>query len=334
MTARLLPALAVVLWSAAAAAQIDNSALECGSSDTYFPRGDHWPMRGSDTPAGTGVTVRYQPNGADGVTSGAAQTAIQNAFNAWTNTTSPCSPNIDVTRGTDYPSRDRGDSYVCVSPAGPCTSSCTAGCNLQSYNNVVYFVNTTAAWAEIADSQTLALTTNPFIPDTGYTVTSDMEFNDAYFNWRVSGSGCSSSSSTCYDVFTVAIHEAGHFLGFNHVQCADAVMYPSGTNTMTRTGLSSHETKGLCAIYRARAAVTNKDTMEQCTSTADCPSSPTHVCIKPQGHGAGSTWGWCARTCATNSNCGDGFICATADVGTRFCKPGVNNTGQVSPSAV
>ncbi len=328
MTARLLPALAAALWSAAAAAQIDNSALECGTSATYFPRGDHWPMGGSDTPAGTGVTVRYQQNGADGITAGAAQTAIQNAFNAWTGTTSPCSPNIDITRGADYATRDRGDSYVCTS-GGACNSACTAGCNLQAYNNIAYFVNTTTAWANIADSQTLALTTNLFIPDTGYTVTSDMEFNDAYFNWRVSGSGCAASSTTCYDVFTVALHEVGHFLGFNHVQCADAVMYPSGTNTMTRSGLTSHETTGLCTIYRARAAVTNKDTMEQCTTNSECPAA--HICVKPEGHNlATSLWGWCARSgCTTNANCGAGFICATA-AGTqgRYCKPGVNNTGQ------
>jgi hypothetical protein len=225
-----------------------------------------------------------------------------------------------------YDTRDRGDTWVCPG-GGVCGTACaTNTCNLTAAANIIYFVP--SGWGSIADSNTVALTTNLFIPDTGFIVDSDMEFNDQHFDWRSASAGCSASSATCFDIQTVALHEAGHFLGFNHVMCADAVMFPQGSGTGVEHALSTHETTGLCTIYRPRnQSVADRDTMEQCQLTSECPTSPAHVCIKPAGHDNTSGWGWCAKTCTQTSTCGTGFICATADNGTKFCKPGANGTG-------
>jgi len=56
-------------------------------------------------------------------------------------------------------------------------------------------------------------------------MTSDIEFNAVHFDWRYSDSGCTGGDAGCYDLLTVAIHEVGHWFGFAHVLCTDAVMY-------------------------------------------------------------------------------------------------------------
>ena len=223
-------------------AQIDNSALPCTAEPTYFPRGDHWAVvPGTDTDADgqpdatcdTGscdgpipIVFEQHSGGAPGVDGFAAQDAIFRAFATWMNQT--CSggafPNILVLDGVllglpDYPTRDRGDSL--------------------GFRNIIYFVIDPGSWE--ADSLTVALTTQLFTGDTGWTATSDMEFNAIDFDWRARPSlgdgsrgalsGCTAGNANCYDVESVALHEAGHFIGLNHVTCSDAVMFSQGAGT-------------------------------------------------------------------------------------------------------
>ncbi len=318
---------------------VDNSALTCGSETaTYYPRGDHWPAVPplNNNP----VVYRQQQDGAPGVPGVASLDAVNRAFNSWMEVTcggASTYPNVLIVDGMaltpalpDWETRDRGDVYACPDGSECSSANCdTAECNLMSAENVVYFV--TDDWEGLtgADAMTVALTTNLYIPDTGFTITSDMEFNAVNFDFRVDGvGGCTAGSSSCFDVESVALHEAGHFLGFNHVMCTDAVMFPQGNGTLVRTDLSSHETTGLCTVYppRPTSGVSDRYSGEQCTQTSQCPSD--HICIKPVGMTTADFWGWCAKSCTTTSDCGTAFICAQQDNGTqKFCRPGPNNTG-------
>ncbi|MEE8408965.1 MAG: matrixin family metalloprotease [Myxococcota bacterium] len=324
---------------AVAQAAIDNAALECGSdagNNTYFPRGDHWAM----TPPidANAVLFRQQYQGAPTISDGSDLVAMHRAFATWMLT--PCAgglaPNILIDDAfaridqADYDSRDRGDTYRCPG-GGVCGEACqTNECDIISTQNILYFV--VSNWAAIADPLTVALTTNLYIPDTDMIVTADMELNAVDFQWRTDSGGC--SGNTCYHVETVALHEAGHFIGFNHVQCADAIMFPQGAGTEVKTLLSNHEIAALCTVYAPRdpslpdptVDPNARDRMEQCSSTTQCQGSD--ICIKPFGLAADSPWGWCAEPCTTTTDCDTAFVCVQQDGGTqKFCRPGVHDTG-------
>jgi len=70
-------------------------------------------------------------------------------------------------------------------------------------------------WTNLGSGSTLALTTTWYYPDTGQIIECDMEFND-YHTW---------STSSQYDVQTVALHEFGHYLHLDHSSDTNAVMY-------------------------------------------------------------------------------------------------------------
>ncbi len=294
---------------------IDNSALECGStSPTFYPRGDRWV-----TQTNTAGATPWQPapiyyqiysGGSDDISTDAEKQAVERASNTWN--AASCAgqaPSIQIRRNpTDYSSRDDGD--------------------VGGYRNVIYWVETSDDWR--GDSQTIALTTNQRTEDTGFTVTSDMVFNGHNFRFRARGndsqmSGCTASgttASTCFDVEAVAVHEFGHFLGFNHVQCTDAVMYPSGSTTGQRTTLSENEVAGICAVYPPRSQTEPKATVgELCQNTAACATGL--VCAMSPG----GTVGWCAESCTTTSSCDPGYVCRTTGLGVKFCGPGVNQSG-------
>ncbi len=309
MSARLL--LVLCLSPAAAAAQ---GSIRCESVPTYYPRGDHWAIQPNEV-----IAYRLHSAGSADVSGGADLEAVQRAFATWMSQTCPGggTPNLDIQYGGTTSSRDRGDVF-------------DGDGNLQSVSHVVTWIET--GWP--ADSQTVALTTNLFVPGTGVMVTADMEFNGQHWQWRArqgggGWTGCSTSSSTCYDIETVALHEAGHFIGLNHVDCTDAVMFSQGSGSHERTALSIHEQTAICKLYPPRPAnvTTERYTGEQCSYHTECPDG---LCIFPSGLGEGSGWGWCTQPCQCTdgcaANCPQAFVCARHN-NTDFCKPGVHLTG-------
>lgn len=311
-----------------AQAELDNEALTCGSeSPTFFPRGDHWPMD-PDVP-NFAVTYQVQADGYENITSNQDLEAVRRAFATWMAATcAGGNPNIGVTEGALFQNSGRGDEYQCPGPyGGECGIDCESNtCDLLSVRNVVSFVH--SGWENVADSQTTALTTTLSFADTGYIITADIEFNADQFGWRAAGEGCSAGTANCFDIESVALHEIGHFLGFNHVMCTDAVMFPKGSGIDEQTTLTAHEQTGLCTLYPPRDdTVDDRDTGEQCENTGQCPTDPEHICIKPLGHGAASSWGWCAKKCVNTEDCDKGYVCARADNAELFCKPGPNQTG-------
>ena len=290
-------------------------AMDCGAEITYYPRGDRWitlPILTTTPVRPEPVVYRLYGNGSLDVPTTAEQTAIERAADTWNSQTcgnGTTRPSIELTRGADYAQADDDD-----------------------IDNIVYWIED--LWT-IADSATIALTTSKFVADTGYVVTSDMAFNGVNFTFRAKGTdnqwhGCSATgagAATCYDVEAVGLHELGHFLGFNHVQCADAVMFPQATATGGLITLSMHENAGLCAVYPPRpAGAGNRAFGEQCQSDAECGTGL--ICVISQGGNVG----WCSKSCTSDAGCNDGYVCAQVAGGTRqFCRPGPHNSGSNVP---
>ncbi len=78
-------------------------------------------------------------------------------------------------------------------------------------------------------------------PPVSETIAGDMHFDDDE-TWRI-GAG------TGYDVFTVALHEAGHGLGLAHSDDPAAVMFPSIPSTTIFTELNADDIAGIQTIY-------------------------------------------------------------------------------------
>lgn len=314
----------------AQAQSLDGRTIECGSSATYFPWGTLWAVTPSTENAGEPEPVWYRQytGGSDDIAGDYAQKAVYRAFLTWMN--AQCSgayPNILVmdqfdATGEDYPTPDRGDVYQ--------------GDALVAWENIVYWIEEPADWQPFA-SDVLAVTTQLPLA-TGFVITADIEVNGAHFGWRTVDDGgnpvgCSVSTTTqqdsnCYDIETTVLHEIGHFLGFNHVQCTDAVMNPHSTPASERHTLSNHEKAGLCALYPPRSAAQKLVAGEQCASTSECDTGL--VCIKHPDLPADNPYGYCAETCSTTSDCGAAFVCAQLGT-TQFCMPGLRSSSSTDP---
>ncbi len=327
MLGRTVVTLGVLLGPAAALAQ--GATLACQEIPTFFPRGDHWALAPGET-----VYYRTHSAGSDDVSTGADLAAVDRAFASWPATACAAGghPNLSLTNAyaaagnQHYATRDRGDVW-------------DAQGNLLSVQNIVYWIESAAAWP--GDSMTLALTTSLYLPDTGVVVTSDIELNGVNWQWRTRATpggawvGCTYGGSQCFDIETVVLHEVGHFLGLNHVECTDAVMYAQGAATGEQITLPVHERTAVCAIYPPRPASPSTPRVfgEQCDANADCPDG---LCITPVGL-EGSGWGWCSIRCDCTEGCArpcpQAFVCARQDGGTiDFCKPGVHLTGPTAGS--
>ncbi|MBJ81184.1 MAG: hypothetical protein CMH60_07710 [Myxococcales bacterium] len=328
---RLIVALLLLLPAGSLRAQVDAHALECGTSATYYPRGDHWAVV---PPAEDNrIIIRYQEDGPEqsDITVSTAADAVNDAFNKWL--TVDCfgsgkTPNISMQDGyavfdADYPTRDRGESY---DDDGELLTA------IDDMQNIIYWVKNESERPTGLDSGTVGLTTNLHFNDSGFVVTGDMEFNGIDYQWRTGSSGCTAGANDCYDIHAVALHEAGHFFGFDHVQCADAVMYPEGSANNQISEMSVHEQTAICTIYPPRVSGSyDRFTGEQCTKGTDtCPEN--HACVVDGAAEAG--YGWCAQTCSTTDDCDAGFVCCNGSLedcgAVPFCKPGVNDTGAVA----
>ena len=102
----------LLLWAASAQAQIDSLPLECGTTPTFYPRGDHW----SAVPpvASNPVLLRQEAVGAVGIAGDADLTAVTAAIATWNGVQCMgASPNILLSEGSTYATRDRGDVWEC-----------------------------------------------------------------------------------------------------------------------------------------------------------------------------------------------------------------------------
>ncbi len=317
-------AVALAVLGAAApalAVDLDNGTIACGTEPTYYPRGDFWSViRGTGAP--TAVPYRIHAGGLDSIPGDTENSAIQRSFDTWMAVR--CNgevPNLRLERGTDYENRDNGDEYDGDALV------------LDTAQNIVFFVTTAADW-EV--DQAIVAYTNNLASEAGPIVTADMQINGVDYQWRAANaagvsSGCAKpaqgAASTCYDVGNTVLHEAGHFIGLNHVQCTDAVMYPSSTPTTEIRQLSVHETTAICNLYPPRDAAGDQPTFgEACDFNGGPNCQAGLTCVVGPEFPEASGWGNCTYLCNTTDECPTAYVCDGA-APNKFCRPGLHDTG-------
>ena len=203
-----------------------------------------------------------------------AANGISRAFTKWTGVACP-------TEGTG-----RSRVSIDVRDLGP------VDCGEVNYNqgganqNVIVFRD--GKWPHSDSSNTLALTTVTFNPETGEIYDADMEVNTAdqrvTLNDPVPPDG--------YDFDSIVTHEAGHFLGIAHSGDNRATMFANYTPGATAMrNLTADDVAGICAVYRpdgARAVLNGK-----VTPGPQCDPTPrrgyTGDCAEPKETGCGKS---------------------------------------------
>ena len=101
-------------------------------------------------------------------------------------------------------------------------------------------------------------------------IAGDMHFDDDE-TWRI-GPG------TGFDLFTVALHEAGHGLGLGHSDVAAAVMFPSISSSTIFTELHADDIAGIQSIYASAGGAESftvfNDGEESLSVTSISPDAP------------------------------------------------------------
>ena len=165
------------------------------------------------------VVVFVNPANGD-VSTTAAVTAIQTAFNAW---------------------NTQGGSPFRYQYGGTVSDTATA----HDYRNVMFFRN--------ASNGGVIATTYSWWSGSKM-LDSDVIFWDGGFKFYTGTSGCTTSTKSAY-IEDVATHELGHALGLGHSSASDATMYSTYTMcTQTKRTLASDDITGLRALYGTSAA--------------------------------------------------------------------------------
>ncbi|MEC8052855.1 MAG: matrixin family metalloprotease [Myxococcota bacterium] len=317
--------LVLSVLSVPAAAEELNQPLPCVSDDNFYPMGNRWVR---DPAADRPEILMYHSaegptrTGNEQISPELSRDAFASAFATWADArcTSTKRPNIQVSVEPGLFSGENGGDQV-------------VGGQLVSSINLVSWEG--ADDEGVLDAGTVGITVASYYRETGFVVDADIILNDRDYQWRVqqngSNLGCSRTETGCYDIESVALHEAGHFFGLGHIRCGDAVMFPEGTGTGTAVGLSPHEINGICSLYPPRdpGVTTTSDTWEACTGDGNCPQGTS--CVKPLGS---TQYGYCAPNCLSGADCGEGFVCATEAIGltgatSSFCRPGIEDINEV-----
>jgi hypothetical protein len=161
-----------------------------------------------------------------------AANGISRAFTKWTGSSCP-------TEGTG-----RSRVSIDVRDLGP------VDCGDVNYNqnganqNVIVFRDD--KWPHNDSSNTLALTTVTFNPETGEIYDADMEVNT--HDQRVTV--IDPVPADGYDFASIVTHETGHFLGLAHSGDNRATMFANYTPGATAMrNLTSDDVSGICSIY-------------------------------------------------------------------------------------
>jgi hypothetical protein len=131
------------------------------------------------------------------------------------------------------------------------------------------------AWPHNDASNTLALTTVVFNPDSGELYDADMEINTA----QVKVTLADPVPSDGYDFASIVTHETGHFLGMAHSGDPHSTMfahYQPGSTAMR--GLTADDVHGICSIYAPDGTrAVDKSVVPSGAVAADaCDPTPRH----------------------------------------------------------
>lgn len=165
-------------------------------------------------------------------------------------------------------------------------------------NNVVWIQP--AHWTR--GSTTLAITLPSAVIATGQIIDADMEFNNGV-DWS------DNLAPNTYDMESVVLHEAGHFLGLKHTDNSQiSVMFPTVQFAEAKRQLEAPDTDDVCNVYQGQPGA-------QGTS---CPPTGCFGGLVCEGApGASATQKFCTRDCtgATDTTCPQGYSCQPSTAG-------------------
>lgn len=243
-----------------------------------------------DNKGGTSINGGIDPNSGTVRPGIPLTTFFSRAPEAFRNWTGPrvasCGTTWEVTFGANF-----------ATPAGRAALSSTDG-----QNSVIWLTGT--SW--VLSSATLALTTTNFYTATDEIFDADMEMNNN-IAWSTD------MTAGTYDMESVVLHEAGHFLGLDHTLGAYiAVMFPNVTPGASKRALAAVDANDVCTVYpTSSVGATCTPGPNACTGGLVCEGFP----------GAGKTS--CVQDCTTaNPNCPQGYSCRTSTDG-KACLPQV-----------
>ena len=186
---------------------------------------------------------------------------LATAFSRWTSAT--C-----ATNGT-------GSSRVTIDVRDLGPVSCGDVVYNQTAPNQHVIVFRDDAWPHNDSSNTLALTTVVFNPDSGELYDADMEINSAQVKMTL----VDPVPQDGYDFASIVTHETGHFLGMAHSGDSRATMfahYHPGSTAMRN--LTGDDVSGICTIYApdGTRAVDKSVTASGKVAADACDPTPRH----------------------------------------------------------
>lgn len=170
--------------------------------------------------------------------------------------------------------------------------------------NQVFWIHTNWRYGRY----TLGVTTPAYNPNNGQILDADIVFNGQDYKWTTKGSG------TRTDVFTIAVHEQGHFLGLEHSCTPEDAQRGRCTNATRNAvmfaayegypkGINSDDIAGVCHLYP-------EPPKNECGSCADGA-----LCANGLNCSDGPGGRLCRRTCTSDDACtGSGRCLPRADV--------------------
>lgn len=228
---------------------------------------------------------------AGGVPYASFVTLVNSSFPAWSSARVSCNTNWNVVSGGSF-----------SMPQG-----LPALDGMDRNNNVIFF--SAANWTHLANE--LALTTTTYFTNSREIFDGDMEFNNGV-SWSTSVNG------NAYDLESVILHEAGHFLGLNHTTSSTtAVMFPTVNLGFTKRNLTPLDESDVCTVYPGAAGGQGTP----CTMASQCTGG--RVC---EGLPAGSAK-ICTQDCTGMGMCPAGFTCQASDNGSA-CLPQIGTNDQ------
>ncbi len=240
-----------------------------------------------------------QNTGGNSITGNVAHsTAIQiaqTAFGAWNSSlVTSCSTSWNTSYGGTF-----------SSPSG------LSAIAPQDRNNFVIWLGGTS-WVHL--TYELAITTGTYFTSNNEIFDADMELNNN-LSWSTN------LAANTYDVESVVLHEAGHFLGLDHTgNVGSAVMYPTVQPATAKRTLTSTDQTDVCTVYPP--ITTTGGQGAACTLASECQT--TLVC---EGR-SGATTKMCTKNCAAEGDsCPTGYACQASTDGFA-CLPQVGAPDQ------
>jgi uncharacterized membrane protein YgcG len=214
------------------------------------------------------------------------------AFLAWTTGHIPCST-----------------TWNSVNVASFSTPTALAAVNgMDHANNLIW--HNGAAWTHLPNE--LALTTTTYYTSNNEIFDADMELNNN-LPWSDNQAGGT------YDMESVVIHEAGHFLGLNHSSNTTAVMFAFVNKAESKRVLTTLDSNDVCTVYPASSGAQGMS----CALDSECTMG--RVCRARSG----GTAKICTTTCTSDATCATGTTCQLSNTaGTSACLPRVGAPDQ------